>query len=53
LRSWTWSILKEIYDIIPEKLIVKVSVHSAPGSDAGKCESDLQNSASTSIKGEH
>jgi hypothetical protein len=39
LRSWTWGILKEIYNVVPENLVVEISIYSTPGSDVGKCKS--------------
>lgn len=46
LCSWSRGVFKEIYDIVPENLIVEVSVHCAPGGEVGKCKANLQNSFS-------
>lgn len=41
LRSWTRGILEEIYDIVPEHLVVEIPVYGAPRGDARESESDL------------
>jgi hypothetical protein len=47
LRSRTWGILEEVYNIVPKDLIVEISIYGAPGGDVGKRESDLGNSISS------
>lgn len=51
LCSWTRGVLKKIHYVVPEKLIVEVAVHGAPGGDGGKCESDLRISVSQLVEG--
>jgi hypothetical protein len=49
-RSWTRGILEEIYDIVPEYLVIEISIYVAPWGDTGQSESHLQNSSfSTSV----
>ena len=43
LCHWTRGVLEEIYNVVPEYLIVEVSINSAPGGNVRKCESDLHN----------
>jgi hypothetical protein len=46
--SWTRRALEEVYNVVPENLVVKVSIHRTPRGNVRKCESDLQNRISTS-----
>ena len=48
LHRWTWGCLKEVHNIVPEQLIVEVPVNTAPGTDVGKREPDLQDLTSVS-----
>jgi hypothetical protein len=41
-RSWSRWVLKKVYNIVPEKLVVEISIYSTPRGDIGKRESNLQ-----------
>lgn len=43
LRHWTWGVLEELHNVVPEYLIVEVPINGAPGRDVRKCKTDLRN----------